>query len=129
MSSWIAASAGGRAAGRIFRILLFYSTPSAYAENGSIHFCVHAPGAARLRVIGVWTNWEQNALDMRSTADGAYWWARVSIQDLQTSLGRSDYHGVEYQFLFNDFEKLQDPAAGWVKSSWNHDVSRLVPDR
>ncbi len=100
--------------------------PGAYAENGNIHFVVHAPTAARLRVIGSWTNWEQKALEMRSTSDGAYWWARVPIQDLQASLGRNDYHGVEYQFLFNDSEKLQDPAAGWMKSSWNQDVSKLV---
>ncbi len=100
--------------------------PGAYAENGNIHFVVHAPTAARLRVIGSWTNWEQKALEMRSTSDGAYWWARVPIQDLQASLGRNDYHGVEYQFLLNDSEKLQDPAAGWMKSSWNQDVSKLV---
>jgi 1,4-alpha-glucan branching enzyme len=100
--------------------------PGAYAEDGNIHFAVHAPAAARMRVIGPWTNWEQNALEMRSTTDGAYWWARVSIQDILSELGRSDYHGVEYQFLVNDSEKLQDPAAGWVSSSWNQDVSKLV---
>ena len=45
--------------------------PGAYSEDGHIHFAVHAPGAARLRVIGPWTNWEQNAVEMRSTLDGA----------------------------------------------------------
>ena len=104
--------------------------PGAYAENGDLHFAVHAPAAARARVIGQWTSWEQNAVEMRSTVDGAYWWARVPIQNVQASLGRNDYHGVEYQLLLNDSEKLQDPATGWVKSSWNQDVSRLVqPDK
>ena len=104
--------------------------PGADIENGDIHFAVHAPAAARLRMIGAWTNWELNAVEMRSTVDGSYWWARVPIQSIQATLGRKDYHGVEYQLLFNDSEKLQDPAAGWVKTSWNHDVSRLVqPDK
>ncbi len=104
--------------------------PGAHAEDGHLHFAVHAPGAARLRVIGPWTNWEQNAVEMRSTLDGAYWWARVPINEIQVNLGRTDYHGVEYQFLLNDSEKLQDPAAGWVKSSWNQDLSKLVqPDK
>ncbi|MET0254114.1 MAG: hypothetical protein ABW214_08775, partial [Terrimicrobiaceae bacterium] len=57
--------------------------PGAYSEDGHIHFAVHAPGAARLRVIGPWTNREQNAVEMRSTLDGAYWWARVPVDQIQ----------------------------------------------
>ena len=38
-------------------------------------------------MIGPWTNWEQNAVEMRSTLDGAYWWARVPINDIQGTSG------------------------------------------
>jgi 1,4-alpha-glucan branching enzyme len=69
---------------------------------------------------------------MRTTHDGTYWWASVKISDLVAGLtgGRTDYHGVKYQFLLNQESRLQDPAAGWVEDSDTGSASRLVrPDK
>jgi 1,4-alpha-glucan branching enzyme len=95
--------------------------PGAYEENGDMHFILHAPEAAQVDVIGEWTDWTLRPVPMRSTRDGSYWWARVS----QTQLG-NDYHGMHYQLRFNGERTLQDPAAGWVDSTWNGGKSRLV---
>lgn len=100
--------------------------PGAYEENGFIHFALHAPDAAMVELIGEWTNWRQHRVMMRSTADGAYWWARVAKAELLLKLGRPDYHGAKYRFLFNQIIELQDPAAGWVESSWNGASSLLI---
>ncbi len=101
--------------------------PGAYEEGGFLHLVVHAPDAARARLIGEWTGWLANPVEMRSTRDGTYWWARAPVGDVLTGLGgAADYHGARYQFLFDDDRRLQDPAAGWVESSWNEGSSRLV---
>jgi 1,4-alpha-glucan branching enzyme len=102
--------------------------PGAYQEGDALHFVVHAPNAARARLIGEWTGWLAHPVPMHSTRDGTYWWARVPVQDVLNGLGggATDYHGRKYQFLFNDRERYQDPAAGWVEDSWNQAGSRLV---
>jgi 1,4-alpha-glucan branching enzyme len=104
----------------------FIRRPGAYAEHGFLHFVVHAPTAARLRLLGEWAGFERNPIEMHLTRDGSYFWARVSIEEVMRGLGRDSYHGAEYKFLLNDREQLQDPAAGWVKTSWSGDCSRLV---
>ena len=59
---------------------------------------------------------------------GACWWARVPSlgRHGQPPAGQTDYHGAKYQFLFNDRDRYQDPAAGWVEESANRAASRLV---
>jgi hypothetical protein len=95
--------------------------PGAYEENEGVHFIIHAPDAARVDVIGEWAGWETNPIPMQSTRDGSYWWARIPKNELG-----SDYHGKHYQLCFNGQKVMQDPAAGWVESSWNSARSRLV---
>ncbi len=95
--------------------------PGAYEEDEEIRFVIHAPDAARIDVIGEWANWAMNPIPMRSTRDGSYWWARVPKNQIS-----SDYHGKHYQLRFNGQDIMQDPAAGWVESSWNGARSRLV---
>jgi 1,4-alpha-glucan branching enzyme len=79
-------------------------------------------------VIGEWTDWLSRPVEMKSTHDGSYWWASVPIADVIAGLpnGRDDYHGVKYQFLFDQETRLQDPAAGWVTDSDTNLASRLV---
>jgi 1,4-alpha-glucan branching enzyme len=102
--------------------------PGAYAEGSELRFVLHAPHAADVDLIGEWTGWTSNPIQLRSTHDGSYWWASVKISDLLAGLpdGRTDYHGVKYQFLFNQVQRLQDPAAGWVEHSRTNSASRLV---
>jgi len=106
--------------------------PGAYQEDDALHFVVHAPHHARARLIGAWTDWLAAPLPMHSTRDGTYWWARVPVSDVLDGLGHgaTDYHGEGYQFLFNDWQRYQDPAAAWVDGSSADAPSRLVrPDR
>lgn len=102
--------------------------PGAYQEGDALHFIVHAPQDARARVIGEWTGWTEHPAPMYSTRDGTYWWARVPITDVLSGIRSQapDYHGLKYQFLFNDQQRYQDPAAGWVETSWNQGSSRLL---
>ncbi len=107
-----------------FRIL----RPGAYAEGDSIRFVVHTPHAADVQLVGEWTEWLKRPVQMHATHDGTYWWGSVKIAELLAGLddNRTDYHGVKYQFLFNQGERLQDPAAGWVETSRTSAASRLV---
>jgi 1,4-alpha-glucan branching enzyme len=102
--------------------------PGAYADGDWLRFVVHAPAAACVDLIGEWTNWLENPVPMQSTRDGTYWYASVRISQLIAGLGdgRTDYHGVKYQFRFNEHSRLQDPAAGWVERSSERAASRLV---
>ena len=86
--------------------------PGAYAEEGALRFVVHTPHAADLHLIGEWTNWTADPIQMRCTRDGTYWWGSVTIAGLLAGLSgpRTDYHGVKYQFMFNQIARLQDPA-------------------
>jgi hypothetical protein len=98
--------------------------PGAYEEDGFIHFVVHAPEAARVDLSGKWMGGE--SLPLQCTMDDSYWWARISRQQLLTDLDAAHYHGARYRLLLNETEPLQDPAAGWMDSSWNQAWSRLV---
>jgi 1,4-alpha-glucan branching enzyme len=100
--------------------------PGAYEANGVIHFVLHAPDAARIDFMAEWTQWEQRAEPMKSTRDGTYWWTQITKPELLQKLGRADYHGSKYKFLFNETTELQDPAAGWVEDSWNGAESKLI---
>jgi 1,4-alpha-glucan branching enzyme len=102
--------------------------PGAYAEGHELRFAVHAPQAARVALIGEWTDWLNHPVQMQSTQDGTYWWGSIKIADLLSGMadGRTDYHGVKYQFVFNQESRLQDPAAGWVENSKTSAASRLV---
>ncbi|MER2518994.1 hypothetical protein E4Q23_17130 [Candidatus Accumulibacter phosphatis] len=102
--------------------------PGAYAEGDEMRFVVHTPHAADVSLIGEWTDWTTNPVQMRITRDGTYWWGSVKIADLLSGLacGQSDYHGVKYQFLFNQGDRRQDPAANWVETSRIDAASRLV---
>lgn len=114
---------GGRFADPPFEI----RRPGVFADTGALRFAVHAPTAARVRLIGEWTGWENNPIEMRSTRDGSYWWASVGVAELHAALERTSHHGVGYCYLFDDGERLQDPAAGWVNTSWTrHGTSRLI---
>ena len=78
--------------------------------------------------MGKWTNWTTDPVQMRITRDGTYWWGSIKIADLLSGLsgGQTDYHGVKYQFVFNQIDRKQDPAAGWVEASRIDAASRLV---
>ncbi len=102
--------------------------PGVYAEGAALRFVVHAPQAASVDLIGEWTDWLTHPVALRSTRDGTYWWASVDISDIVSGLpaGRTDYHGAEYQYLFNQENRYQDPAAGWVEVSDVKSTSRLI---
>ena len=102
--------------------------PGAYAEGADLRFVIHTPHAADVKLIGEWTDWTNRPIQLRCTHDGTYWWTSVKISDLLAGLadGRSDYHGVKYQFVLNGVDRLQDPAAGWVEESRTSAASRLV---
>jgi len=102
--------------------------PGVYAEGTDLRFVVHTPHAASVALIGEWTDWTANPIQMRLTHDGSYWWGSVKIADVLDGMadGRTDYHGVKYQFVFNQVQRLQDPAAGWVENSRTSSASRLV---
>lgn len=102
--------------------------PGAYEERGELRFVVHMPHSADVKLIGEWTAWLSNPVQMRSTRDGTYWWASVKVADVLAGLadGRTDYHGVKYQFMVNEVDRFQDPAAGWVETSNTRGFSRLV---
>ena len=102
----------------------FLRRPGAYEEDGFLNFVVHAPRAARVDLTGEWLG--NDALPLKLTRDETYWWARVPNQEVLAGLGRQNYHGARYRFRVNETETLQDPAAGWMESSWNQDYSRLV---
>ncbi|HUG20819.1 MAG TPA: alpha-amylase family glycosyl hydrolase, partial [Planctomycetaceae bacterium] len=106
--------------------------PGAYVDGDTMRFALHAPQAARVDLIGEWTDWLSHPISMKSTRDGTYWWASVPIQQIEAGLpsGMPDYHGAKYQFLFDEHRRLQDPAAGWVERANENAASRLVrPDR
>jgi 1,4-alpha-glucan branching enzyme len=98
----------------------FIKRPGAYEEDGHIRFVLHAPWCARVDVQGEWMP-AGMALPMRSTKDGAYWWAQMPVP-------ASDYHGLRYRFQFNGDanDTVQDPAAGWVDGSSPEGWSKLL---
>lgn len=103
--------------------------PGAYEQDGHLRFVLHAPSAARAQVIGDWTGWNRSPLEMRSTRDGAYWWATVPVAAVADSLPASygrDYHGALYKYRLSGLRDLQDPAAGWVEGSSPEYASRLI---
>jgi 1,4-alpha-glucan branching enzyme len=106
----------------------FIRRPGAYEQDGYLHFVVHAPTVARMRLLGEWIGQDESPLEMQCTRDGTYWWTRIPRADIEANLsgGRNDYHGVKYKFLLNDRQNVQDPAAGWVENSSNHSWSRLI---
>jgi 1,4-alpha-glucan branching enzyme len=61
---------------------------------------------------------------MRSTEDGAYWWAQVPVEQLNAG----SYHGARYQYVLDGDpnQRVQDPATGWVEGSALQGHSRLV---
>jgi 1,4-alpha-glucan branching enzyme len=99
--------------------------PGAYPEDGHLRFVLHAPDAARVRLVGDWTD----GLEMQSTKSGVYWWASVPIAEVESRLPPEhdgNYHRAKYRFLLNDRRSVQDPAAGWVEQSSTRGNSRLV---
>jgi hypothetical protein len=96
--------------------------PGAWHRDGNVRFAVHAPTAARVQVIGEWTDWRARPLQMHSTRDGSYWWAEVPASIIRGG----DLHGALYKFLISDVREQQDPAADWVESSNPRHASKLV---
>ncbi|MCW5202049.1 alpha amylase C-terminal domain-containing protein [Desulfobulbus sp. US4] len=99
--------------------------PGAWVADGQVRFAVHCPTAASVEVIGQWTNWEEKPLPMRSTRDGAYWWAEISLGEL-AGAGSKPFHGMLYKFRLNQTHNVQDPAADWVENSNLESASKLV---
>ncbi|XCN71105.1 MAG: alpha-amylase family glycosyl hydrolase [Candidatus Electrothrix aestuarii] len=99
--------------------------PGVWVDDDQVRFAVHCPSAACLEVIGEWTNWEQEPLPMRSTRDGAYWWAEISRDEL-TNGDTRPLHGMLYKFRLNQIYNVQDPAADWVENSDPERASKLV---
>ncbi|MCW5200894.1 hypothetical protein VU07_03705, partial [Desulfobulbus sp. F4] len=100
--------------------------PGVWVADGHLRFAVHCPKAASVEVVGEWTGWEKKSpLLMRSTLDGAYWWAQVPVADVTAALGKP-FHGAYYKFRLNQVSLVQDPAADWVESSDPNHASRLV---
>jgi 1,4-alpha-glucan branching enzyme len=79
-----------------------------------------------VQVTGDWTGWRRRPLEMRSTMDGAYWWAEVPVDEVVRHSNGDDYHGLRYKFLLNGTRLVQDPAAGWVENSNPASASRLL---
>ena len=96
--------------------------PGAWRHGDAIRFAVHAPTAARVQVIGEWTDWRARPVPMQSTNDGAYWWGEVPVADIRGG----DVHGALYKYLISDVREQQDPAADWVESSSPQHASKLV---
>ena len=96
--------------------------PGAYERDGELRFVLHAPRAARARLVGGWTGGQDRPVEMRLTRDGSYWWSSVPVAEVNGG----DYHGVHYRFLLDDGRSVQDPAAGWVERSAVSASSRLV---
>jgi 1,4-alpha-glucan branching enzyme len=100
--------------------------PGAWIADGCVRFALHCPTAACVEVVGEWTQWQAQPLAMRSTLDGAYWWAQVAVADITAALGRPSVHGTLYKFLINQTLLAQDPAADWVENSDPERASKLV---
>ena len=96
--------------------------PGAWFRDGRIRFAAHAPAAARVQVIGEWTDWRARPVHMHCTSDGAYWWAEVPA----SAVRGGDFHGAMYKLLISDVREQQDPAADWVESSNPQHASKLV---
>ncbi|WP_161629848.1 alpha-amylase family glycosyl hydrolase [Desulfogranum japonicum] len=99
--------------------------PGAWIADGQVRFAVHCPTAAAVEVVGDWTDWEASPLPMRSTEDGTYWWAHISVAKLTAARGGS-LHGALYKFRLNQVRLVQDPAADWVENSAPERASKLV---
>lgn len=99
--------------------------PGAWVADGQVRFAVHCPTAAMVEVVGDWTDWQSAPLPMRSTHDGAYWWAQVPVSDVITGRG-GPLHGALYKFRLNQVRLVQDPAADWVENSDPERASKLV---
>jgi 1,4-alpha-glucan branching enzyme len=100
--------------------------PGVWQRDGALHFALHAPTASTVHVIGEWTRWRAAPAAMRSTLDGAYWWARIPVADVLRDDVRDDCHGALYKFLINGALERQDPAADWVENSAPESASRLT---
>jgi len=110
--------------------------PGAYEEEGMLRFVLHSPWSSRVRLRGEWMAADE-ALDLRSTKDGAYWWGQVPVTRIKGNLPPEfggDYHSSKYRFELNDTRNplseegrfVQDPAAGWVENSSAAASSLLV---
>jgi 1,4-alpha-glucan branching enzyme len=100
--------------------------PGAYLHEDVLRVAVHAPRASSVELIGEWTDWCARPLPLRSTLDGAYWWAELPLSLILASGARKSVHGVRYKLRLNQVLEVQDPAADWVESSQPEACSLLV---
>jgi 1,4-alpha-glucan branching enzyme len=100
--------------------------PGVSAHGDVLRVALHAPTAAYVELVGEWTGWCADPLPLRSTRDGAYWWAELPTSSLLSHLGRTDVHGVRYKLRLNQVLEVPDPAADWVESSHPEAASLLV---
>lgn len=100
--------------------------PGAWEEAGMLRFALHCPSAASAAVMGEFSDWEADAVPMRSTLDSAYWWAELPVATVLAKLGVSSIDGALYKFLLNQVLRVQDPAADWVENSDPGRASKLV---
>lgn len=100
--------------------------PGASLHEDVLRFALHAPSAACVELVGEWTAWCNEPVALRSTRDGAYWWAELPASSVREPLGRTDVHGVRYKLRLNQVLEVQDPAADWVESSHSEAASLLV---
>lgn len=100
--------------------------PGASLHGDVLRVALHAPSAACVELVGDWTSWCARPVPLRSTRDGAYWWAEIPLSAVLAPLGRTDVHGVRYKLRLNQVLEVQDPAADWVESSQPEAASKLV---
>ena len=100
--------------------------PGVWEEGGFLRFALFSPASATAHVTG---EWSARPVPLRSTCDGAYWWAQIPVAQVAAALPAAyhgDYHGARYKYLLDGARRVQDPAAGWVEGSHFDGWSRLV---
>jgi len=101
--------------------------PGFYKEGNTWYVIFHTThDAERVQLVGDFTNWNTNAVDLNKTPDGKFWW----FKGIDLDFCETPKSGDDYKFRVIDSEgdsqRFQDPAARWQEDTKGYRNSRLT---
>jgi 1,4-alpha-glucan branching enzyme len=93
-------------------------SPGFYKDGNDWYAIIHAkPGTKRIRLVGDFTGWDQQPIQLTRTPDEKFWWFKGG----DTKFSRPPHAGDRYKFIITDQGnsdlQVQDPAARRVENS------------
>jgi hypothetical protein len=98
---WALPSLAGALAMLLLMAGLWRLTPQPPTDRVVVHFQLHAPGAARVELVGDFNNWTPGVIRLHGPDASGHWTTSVELPEGH----------YEYQFLVNGKTWVTDPAA------------------